>query len=271
MSDIKIQFRDSQSSFRPAQRPRDEDWIDTSFSHNPRAVGRLRLPAVNNGRYASKHPILDAGGATVGFMIDGVGSLGYTFTCVYAGNCFWITHQGFGAVIGGVDVSGVSLVDETGTFMFSTRGAKFKVVKSFGFGGSWVDNIRAFKLLDDGTYLLYLTNYGVCLFDTRRREIIAKAEFTNLAYQWSGFALSPKVKLLAIGCSARGDKDPLDGEYNYRSFVQIYNLETGVVVGEQALPGDRETRWAVDFSEDGRQVGVASESYTHTFELVASR
>lgn len=210
---FQIQFRDSQSSFRPAERLHDEDWIDTSFSQSPSAVGRLRLPSVSNGRYESKHPILDVHGATVGFMIDGVGSLGYTFTCVYAGDCFWITHQGFSAVMGGVDISRVSLVDATGTFMFSNRGTKFSVVTSFGFGGNWVDTIQAFKLLDDGAYLLYLTNYGVCLFDTRRREIVAKAEFTDIVHQWSGFALSPKVKLLAIGCSARGDKDPLDGEY----------------------------------------------------------
>ena len=103
------------------------------------------------------------------------------------------------------------------------------------------------------------------------REIVAKAEFTDVAYQWSGFALSPKVKLLAIGCSARGDKDPVDGEYRYRNFVRIYNLETGVVVGEQALLGDRETRWTVDFSEDGRQVGVTSNSSTCVFELSASQ
>lgn len=268
---FQIQFSDSQSPFRPAERPQDKDWIDTSFSQSPRAVGRLRLPSVSNGRYESKHPILDVHGATVGFMIDGVGSLGYTFTCVYAGDCFWITHQGFGAVMGGVHISRISLVDATGTFMFSTKGMKFKVVKSFGFGGSWVDGIRAFKLLDDGAYLLYLTNYGVCLFDTRRRDVIAKAEFTDIVHRWSGFALSPKVKLLAIGCSVGDDKDPLDGEYRYRNFVRIYNLETGAVVGEQALPGDRETRWGVDFSEDGRQLGVASSSSTHVFELSASR
>lgn len=268
---FQIQFRDSQSSFHPAKPPHDEDWIDTSFSQSPRAIGHLRLPGVSNGRYESKHPILDAHGTTIGFMIGGLSSLGYTFTCVYAGDCFWITHQVFGAVTRGVDVSGVSLVDATGTFMFSTKGAKFKVVKSFGFGASWVDDIRAFKLLDDGAYLLYLTNYGVCLFDTRMREIVAKAVFTNLAYQWSGFALSPKVKLLAIGCSARGDKDPIDGDYRYRNFVRIYNLETGVIVGEQALPGDRETQWTVDFSEDGRQLRVASNSSTHVFELIASR
>lgn len=267
---IQIQFRESNDPFCPAERPDDRGWIDTSFSQSPRAVGRLRLLGVDNGRYESKHPILDSDGATVGFLSDGVSSLGYTWTCVYAGNCFWITHMGFGATMRGGEVSGVSLVDATGTFLFSNA-TKFKVVKSFGFGGSWVSNIQAFKLLDDGVYLLYLTNDGVCLFDTRAREIVAKTEFTDIAWQWSGFALSPKVKLLAIGCSTRGDKDPLDGEYRYTNFVQIYNLETGVVVGEQALPGDQRTQWAVDFSENGRQIKVVSDSSTHVFELTTSQ
>jgi hypothetical protein len=268
---IQIQFREYKDPFLPAKRPDNEKWIDTSYSQSPRAVGQLRLPSVNNGRYESKHPILDVHGATVGFLIDGVTSLGYTYTCVYAGGCFWITHAGFGATLRGDDVSGVSLVDAAGTFLFSNKGTKFRVVKSFSFGGSWVNDIRAFKLLDDGAYLLYLTNHGFCLFDTRAREIVAKTELTSLAHQWYGFALSPRVKLLAIGCSVRGEKDPLDGEYRYTNSVRIYNLETGIAVGEQALPGDRGTRWTVDFSEDGRKVRAASESVTHAFELIAGR
>ncbi|SEQ04980.1 hypothetical protein [Nitrosomonas ureae] len=270
MTTTRIQFCESQSSFSPAKRPRDEDWIDTSFSNSPGAVGRLRLPGVSNGRYESRHPILDVNGTTVGYLIDGAISLGYTFTCVYAGNCFWITHQSLSATLHGGG-SAVSLVDKTGMFWFSSKGAKFDTVKSFGFGSSWVDSIRAFKLLDNGAYLLYLTNYGVCLFDARMRQIVAKVEFMELAYQWSDFALSPKVKLLAIGCSMADHKDPLDGEYRYKNFVRIYNLETGMAIGEQALPGDRKTLWTVNFSEDGHRIGVVSDSSTHVFELTASR
>ena len=270
MSEIRIHFQESKVSFRPAKRPNNEDWIDTSFSKSSRAVGRLRLLAVSNGRYEPEHPILDAHGATVGFMIDGYRSLGYMYTCIYAGNCFWITHHRFAEAFKGSTVTNVSLVDATGTFKRSHK-TKFEVVKSFEFREVWAHRIRAFKLLDDRDYLLYLTEYGVCLFDTRMREIVAKADFKDLAYQWSGFALSPKVNLLAIGCSARGDKNPLDGEYRYRNFVRIYNLETGLVVGEQKLAGDRETRWAVEFSENGRQLGVASDSSTYVFELTASQ
>lgn len=279
ITSFSIQLRESQAPFCPAKllsgvnalgAPKNDGWINTSFSQSPDAIGRLRLPGVDNGRYKSKHPILDAHGATMGFMVDGAGSLGYTTVCVYAGDCFWIAHKTSYLVWRSVSTSCVSLVDATGTFIFSNRGTKFRVVKSFGFGGDWDSEVRAFKLLDDGAYLFYLSNYGICLFDTRMREVVAKAEFP-FAYQWSGFALSPKVKLLAIGCSERGDKDPIDGEYRYRNVVRIYNLETGVVVGEQALASDRQTQWTVDFSEDGRHVRMASESSTHIFELIVSR
>lgn len=274
VTSFQIQFRDSQSPFLPAKRPCNidgkENWFDTSVSWSPYAIGDLRLPAPENGRYESKHPILDANGDTVGYLVNGRLSLGYTFQCVYASGCFWIAHQGFlDTMMSGKSVTNVSLVDGTGTFMFSSK-TKLRVVKSFRFDGLWPQMIRAFKLLDDGAYLLYLSKYGVCLFNTHRREIVAKADFANLDLEF-GFALSTKVKLLAIGCSAGGDKDPLDGEYRFRNFVRIYNLETGVVVGEQTLPGDRATMWTVDFSEDGRQIRVASGSSTHTFELIASR
>lgn len=229
------------------------------------------MPAVSNGRYEPQHPILNTNGNPVGYLLDGISSLGYTFTCVYAGNCFWITHQGFGAVTGGIDYSAVSLVDATGNFIFSNKGMKFKTVKSFGFGGSWVNNIRTFKLLDDGRCLLYLTNYGVCLFDTGNRKIVAKAEFKDIVHQWTGFALSPKVKLLAVGCSTRGDRDPIDGEYRYKNFVRIYNLETGLAVGERVLPGDQRTLWTIDFSQNGRQIGLSSDSSKYVFDLSATR
>jgi len=266
-AELRIQFRNSNDTFRPAERPGDDEWIDTSFSQSPRAVGGLRLPGVNNGRYESKHPILDTNGATVGFMVDGQSSLGYTFTCVYAADRFWIAHQGFGATMGGGG-SSLSLVGAAGTFLFSSK-TKFKVVKSFDMGGDWVVDIRAFRLLEGGDRLLYLTSRGVCLFDTRRREVVARADFDCHGYARSGFALSPKVALLAMGSSERGDQHPLDGERRYSNSVRIYDLESGDVVGEQALPGDREMQWAVDFSEDGRMLQAASGSSIHVYELVA--
>ncbi|QPD04895.1 MAG: hypothetical protein Nkreftii_002669 [Candidatus Nitrospira kreftii] len=94
---FRIQFHNSETSFRQAERLCNDDWIDTSFSQNPRAIGPLRLP--DPGRFESKrHPILDQQGATVGYLVDGMYSLGYPSTCVYAGDCLWIAHQPFMAV-----------------------------------------------------------------------------------------------------------------------------------------------------------------------------
>lgn len=272
MSNVKLIFRESPSPFRAIERREQASWIDSSFSEGPQVVrppiGRLHMPFVDNGRYESKHPVLDPQGATVGFLEDGQGSLGYTYECIFAGDCFWIAHQHFGASSHGGG-SKVSLVDEAGKFLLS-RNVKFKVVRSFDFDGMWIFKILAFKLLDGGANLLYLTRHGVCLFNTRTREIIAKTDFGELSHQFSGFDLSPKAKLLAIGWSAAEGKNPLDNSYLYRNFIRIYDLNSGLALGEQNLPGDGATEWAVEFSEDGRQIQAASSSSTHVFELTAS-
>lgn len=267
---LKIEITESKKAFSSAAQPLDKEWIGTSFHGSERAVGELRFPAVSNGRYETKHPIFDANGATVGLLGDGVRSLGYTYACIYAGGCFWVVSIGFGAVLNGAKVSGVSLVDRKGAF-FLTRAARFGVVKSFSFGERWAMSIKALKLLDDGACLLYLTNNGFCLFDTRQRDIIAQAEFSEIVSQWSGFALSPRVKLLALACSVRGAKDPLDGEYRYQNGVRIYNLETGCLVGERMLPGNSNTKWTVEFSGDGRELEVTSKSNSHVLRLTVKQ
>lgn len=273
MSNMKLLFSETTAPFRAMEHREQESWIDSSFSEGAqvvvRPIGRLRMPFVDNGRYESKHPVLDPQGAVVGFLEDGQGSLGYTYECIFAGDCFWIAHQHFGASSHGGG-SKVSLVGEAGRYLLSGK-AKFKVMKYFDFGGQWVFKILAFKLLDGGANLLYLTRYGVCLFNIRTKEIIAKVDFGDLAFQFSGFALSPKAKLLAVGWSAAEGKNPLDNSYLYRNFVRIYDLNSGLVLGEQNLPGDGETVWAIEFSEDGRQVRAESSSSAHVFELSASR
>ncbi len=257
-------------SFRRSTKGRELNWIETSFASSPRAIGELRLPRPENDRYESKHPIVKSDGTAAGFLIKGASSIGRTFRCLYAAGCFWIVHQRDDAVTTGAVHSGVSIVDRIGTFRFSKKGAKFGVVKSFEFGRAWPNTIRAFKLLDEGSRLLYLTNYGVCLFDAKRREIIGRVDFKDCAYQWSGFALSPTIKILAIGCSVRREKNPLDGRHRYENFVRIYNLESGGVVGEQGLSGERQLEWSVEFSDDGRQMQLASPFSTHTFQLHAA-
>jgi hypothetical protein len=256
-------------SFRFSTKLPERDWIETSFAANARSVGELRLPHTENDRYESRHPIVKPDGTPAGFLVKGKSALGQTSRCVYAAGCFWIVHQRQDAVASGTVRSGVSLVDRIGTFRFSRRGAKFAVVKSFDFGRGWPATVRVFKLLDKGARLLYITNYGVCFFDTKRREIVGRADFTDCAYQWSGFGLSPTARILAIGCSVRREKDPISGRHRYENFVRMYSLESGDILGEQGLPGDRQIEWAVNFSDDGRQVQLASPFSTRSFDLRA--
>lgn len=259
-------FKTSSSDFNPAKKWSGRDWFDSSFSQSDKAIGNLRLPAVNNGRYESKHPILNVNDDLVGYLSGAASSIGYTWNCVYAANCFWLTNQTFSATMnsGG---SNVTLVDEVGTFLFSST-RKFKAVKSFGFSGDWAGFTLAFKLIDDDKQLLYITSKGFCLFDTYLRSIISQADFSLfLSDSSTDFALSPKVKILAIASSSMGEKDPINGEYRYKNFVRIYNLETGLLLGEKTLDIDRYVRWSLDFSEDGDQLRLSSDSSVLQFEL----
>lgn len=261
-----IIFKPSNSPFKPAKKWNDRDWFDSSFSQSNRAIGNLRLPAVNNGRYESKHPILDANDNLIGYLSGAASSIGYTWNCIYAANCFWLTNQTFHATMnrGG---SNVTLVDEVGTFLFSST-RKFKAVKSFDFNGDWAGFTQAFKLLDDDKQLLYITNLGFCLFNTYYRSIISQSDFPlYLSESSTDFTLSPKVKMLAITSSSMGEKHPIDGEYRYKNFIWLYNLETGLLVGETVLDIDEYVRWSIDFSEDGRNLRISSESLTLQFEL----
>ena len=96
MPESKIHFSlIGEVPFIPAER--EEKWFDSSFSQKESPyskisnfVGELRFPFVDNGRYESKHPILDVREQRIGFMREGAYRIGYTYTCVYAANCFWI-------------------------------------------------------------------------------------------------------------------------------------------------------------------------------------
>ncbi len=266
MDSERIQFQESNEPFHAHERPADFSWFDTSFSISPRAVGDFRLVGVDNGRYERKHPVLNAAGDTIGLLIDAESLIGYTWVCVYARGCFWVANQTFHSTMNGGGTS-VSLIGESGQFLFKPE-KKFQVVKSFDFDGLWAQSCEIFKLLDDGKYILYLTKYGFCLFDTGARDIASKVEFSNQEWFY-GFDLSPKVKLLAVCHCASSEKDPIDGERRYKSFLRLYNVESGKIVGEQLLQSPRDEVWKVEFSETGRQVRVSSNSDKRIFELTA--
>ena len=118
MNEKIISFEPDEASFISSEKWSREDWIDTSFDHSDKATGHLRLPAVGNGRYQRKHPILDNNNNLVGYLSGAVESIGYTWDCIYAANCFWLTNMTFQDTMGRTDRSSVTLVDEVGTFSF---------------------------------------------------------------------------------------------------------------------------------------------------------
>jgi hypothetical protein len=264
MASIRIQpLPFDEHQFVPAVKP--STWLDTSSNANERSIGELRLPPVDNGRYEQKHPILDRDGTTVGYLVNGASDIGYTWDRVYAGGCFWLVNMTFGATFNGGG-SSVTLVEEVGTFLFSAN-RKFKATQSFGFKSSWAGATKVYKLLNEGRHLFYLTDYGFCLFDTYYRHIVTKIDFDAFSLGYNSdtdFALSPKVNLLAIAVSTHGEKDPLDGEYRYRNFVRLYDLDSGEVMGEHLLEINTYNKWSIDFSEDGRVLRLSSGSaYTY--------
>lgn len=267
MVKTEIQFTETDAPFQAAIRPNDDERVETSFSQSPQATGELRVFQPNNGHYESRHPIQTPNGDTIGFLANGLREIGYTFACLYTGGCFWIAHHTYVASVSGGG-SAVSLVDETGRFMLK-KGTKYGVIRTFGFGSNWIHDIEAFKKLDDGKHLFYLTKSGFALFDIFSREIAGQVEFASHPSHWSGFALSPKVLTLAIVLCERGQQDPIDGEDRYRSFLRLYDLKSGSVMGETALPGDKHMHWQVQFSENGRLLQVESKSASKVFEMSA--
>ena len=261
-----IKFTLTDKPFNPAEKLKEEDYFDNSFHQNPKAIGDFRFPAVNNGRYPRKHPIYDDFGHFAGYLADGDSSLGYTWNCIYSAGCFWVTHQTFHDTLHGGG-SNVSLVAHVGTFRWSSR-KKYDVIKTFSFGGNWSSLKRVFKLIDGKRELLYLAPQGFCVFDTYDRKIVCKVDFPRYLAKYNfDFALSPKVKMMAIMHSLEGEKDIIDGEQRYQNFIRLYNMETGQVMGEQHLNIDQHIRWKINYSESGRLIQVTSEEHKYTFEL----
>ncbi|GEM_PF-4582536 len=242
------------------------DWIDSSFSTSPSAIGELRFSPPANGNYARKHPVCDPSGATVGYIAKGVWEIGYTYTSVYVGGCFWIANAPIRGTTSSNDFSRVSLVDRVGQFFWG-KDPKFAVTKTFVLGDGWPFSIEAFKLVGDGSHLFYMSKCGFALFDVRGREREAQVDFDDLAYQFSGFDVSPKVLSLAVAFSTRDCRDVVDGEYRYKNFLRLYDMTTGFVLGQQDLPGSSHEHWVVNFSENGRRLKVESKSKIIIFEM----
>ncbi len=262
-NDKSINFKPFNSEFKPAKNPISESFYDNSFFQSDKAIGNLRLPAVDNGRYESKHPIMDVSGNTVGFLSNGKSSIGYTYNCIYAGNCFWIAHEKFNR--GG---SYVSVIDDAGTFLFSST-RKFDVINSFPLNGDWAEFSKAFKLINNGDQLIYVASKGFCLFNTKTRNVHSKADFTRFLSDYTfNFTISPNGNLLALAASTmRGKKDPIDNEFKYDNFIWVFDLNDGSLIGEKILDIDKSIKWVIDFSENGMALKLDSSQTSYQFEL----
>ena len=259
MSKPKIFFSLSDDSFVPAER--EKNWIDSSFSGVDNPVGAYSMPAVSNGGYESKHPILDETGNTIGFMSNGGSYLGYTYQCVCANDRFWITHQTFYAMRNHGN-SRVSIVEEKRKSIFSSS-RKFKVVKSFEFGDSWLGpNPMAFKLLDSERKLLYLTDRGFCLFDTYLLKKVAKADYEDIGYDIRDFNISPDFKFLALAVSMRSERY----QDRYDNFIRIYDLEADSKLDDLFLDIDQ-SAFRIYFSKDSSQLEASYKSSSFVFKI----
>lgn len=268
----QVTFHKSSIGFFTAIKPQMKKRV-SSFSDDSEAIGKLRLPGVANGRYESRHPILDASGNQVGSLIKGVQILGYTYACIYSdrAGCFFIAHCPFSAVWStppGHD-SYVSIVEATGHFAFSGKGTKFEPIKSLKLPKGFVNDPEIFTLMNDGRNILYVTKKGISFLDVFQRDILSATGFDELSYSTVGFAVSPKVNILAVAFSHHNTDDPLTGDPRYRNFVRLYQLDRGAIIGEQELVGNQYVNWQPTFGNDGRSLKLECKDSQHVFELKA--
>ena len=263
----RIKLIESDQPFEPAQDSTKVKWIQSSFTTDPDAIGELRFKPPSNGRYERKHLITTPEGNTHAYFGKADFEIGYTFAAIYANDRFWIANQTFSSTPRGD--SAISLVGEKGTFLFG-KDRKFAPIEVFGFDSACVNSIKAFRLIHDDKFLLYLNSHGFALFNVERREIEGKADFEELAFQSTGFDISPIVPTLAIAFSKHIGKNPIDAKDQYRNILRIYDMTTGAILADHALPTDDPHNWKVQFSSDGRQLEVKSPDRTIHYQLHAT-
>ncbi len=246
-----------------------DDLIDTSFSQSEKAIGKLRLPGVGNGRYEKKHPILFADGSVAGHLKGAVMDIGYTWECIYVdkAGAFFLTsipflYKGEGGFI--------SIVRETGTYKIFASGPKFEKTSSINveFGNGW--HTEGFKLFSNQSRLLVITKAGFGLVDTLGERLVYSIKFDELDhYSIQNFSISPNEKLLAISFSASDYQDPVSDEWKFKNYIKIFNLGTGEQLGNHSLDSDQPLWAKVQFSVDGKSLFLNGDQYQRQFELVS--
>jgi hypothetical protein len=121
--------------------------------------------------------------------------------------------------------------------------------------------------MNDGRNLLYVSKNGISFIDMFARDIVSTIGFDELSYSTVGFAVSPKVNVLAVAFSHHNSDDPLTGDWRYRNFVRLYHLDRGNIIGEQELASNQHVVWQPVFGNDGRSLKLEGNDSKYAFEL----
>jgi hypothetical protein len=239
-------------------------WVDTSFKDAEKAIGKLRLPGVDNGRYETKHPIYDDRSERVGFLIKGWETLGYTYGCVYIdkAECFFISNVLYRATKGLI-----SIVEPKGRFFFSQSDIKFQRTSTIVIPKEFISfSSLAYKVNANKNTLFSLNTYGFYLINTQRRQLNYYKTFDDLSFCDPTFTLSDNENLLAV-CFCQGYADPLDGQTKYKNILRVYDINSGELLGEKRLQSLAASSWALRFDRDNREISLVSNKEQYCFQI----
>lgn len=249
--------------------------FDSSFSKSEKVTGKLRLVSVYNAQYASKHPILDANSEIAGYLKDGTRKIGYIYDCVFVdkADTFFLTSNPVGHYSEG---GWISVVRATGKYFFS-RDIKFEKIDSIyaDFGYSW--NTKVFKLLSNQDELFLVTSTGFGLVDTLQADFIYTINFDSADSRTiQHIAISPNEKLMAIYFSSMDYHDPVSDEDKFKSYIKIFEINTGRELCCHFMDSNEFFRTNVQFSDDGKSLFLdrriegqeSSLVYQRQFDLV---
>lgn len=245
-----ITIRETNQIISPVQPKPDHERLHSSASQSKHARGRLRMRAVDNGRYDRWHAIENAQGVTEGYLVNGWEDLAYTYGFLSPEHHarLYVPHVRYRANKGCLSIiaqKGYSLVK---------RAPKFQAIESHVIDFPIVYGpICDFRFLDvEQQNLLLISEKGFFVFDTRSQSFMSNRAWDD-GYQYArSIAVSPTSPIVANASIEFVREDPLDGSSIFRSTVKIYDLRSGQLLGSHDLPGSQGDPWTISFSADGR-------------------
>lgn len=248
--------------------------IQSSFSNDKSPIGVLRWEGVSNGRYERYHPVTDATGNTIGYMVGGIQEVGYTYCGIYSDKAqrFFISHVPFSMVWGagaGEKKSYISTVDKVGNFWLFKKGIKFRRTNSFGFPMDWVGSEHIYRFINDGKSLLCVTGLGFCIINVFQPSLTVSTFFGNQhTHMVTAAELSQNENILAITMCEWSYTDPVKGKEIYRNSLRLFDIRNGNKIGEIDLGiEDSASRSKIDFSDCGSYVSLSINEQQFFFQF----